>query len=169
MIAVSAQRTVRLTKLLHAFSLALSGEAGSRLLANVGVPTSADTLLRLVKRSQLPAAGTRHPLLVWTILRSAVGKHMARSLLICPRTARSICSPNARLKRFPSGLWSILASNLSVEIDPANICAEQWKEPHKRSRVLDRWHVLKNVREVVQRIVSRNHAILKQRQKDAGS
>ena len=57
MVAVSAQRTVRLTKLLHAFSLALSGEAGSRLLANVGVPTSADTLLRLVKRSQLPAAG----------------------------------------------------------------------------------------------------------------
>ncbi len=35
-------------------------------------------------------------------------------------------------------------------------------------QVLDRWHVLKNVREVVQRIVSRNHAALKQRQKDAG-
>jgi len=34
--------------------------------------------------------------------------------------------------------------------------------------VLDRWHVLKNVREMVQRIVSRNHAILKQRQRDAG-
>jgi Transposase len=35
-------------------------------------------------------------------------------------------------------------------------------------QVLDRWHVLKNVREVVQRIVSRNHALLKQRQKDTG-
>lgn len=28
----------------------------------------------------------------------------------------------------------------------------------KAQQVLDRWHVLKNVREVVQRIVSRNHA-----------
>lgn len=35
-------------------------------------------------------------------------------------------------------------------------------------QILDRWHVLKNVREVVQRIVSRSHATLKQRQKDSG-
>ncbi|GHO90152.1 hypothetical protein KSF_002000 [Reticulibacter mediterranei] len=35
-------------------------------------------------------------------------------------------------------------------------------------QVLDRYHVLHNMREVVQRIVSRAHATLKQRQKDAG-
>jgi transposase len=58
LVAVSAQRTVRLTRLLHAFSLALSGEAGARLLADVGVSTSADTLLRLVKGSPLPIAET---------------------------------------------------------------------------------------------------------------
>jgi transposase len=44
LVAVSAQRTVRLTRLLHVFSLALSGEAGARLLADVGVSSSADTL-----------------------------------------------------------------------------------------------------------------------------
>jgi transposase len=49
---------MRLTRLLHAFSLALSGEAGARLLSDVGVLTSADTLLRLVKGSQLPLAET---------------------------------------------------------------------------------------------------------------
>ncbi len=58
LVAVSAQRTVRLTNLLHAFSLALSGEAGARLLSDVGVLTSADTLLRLVKGSPLPIAET---------------------------------------------------------------------------------------------------------------
>lgn len=42
-----------LTELLQAFSIALSGEAGVRLLADVGVPTSANTRLRSVKRSQL--------------------------------------------------------------------------------------------------------------------
>lgn len=34
--------------------------------------------------------------------------------------------------------------------------------------MLDRYHVLKNMREVVQRTVSRSHATLKQRQKDTG-
>lgn len=58
LVAVSAQRTARLTRLLHAFSIALSGEAGARLLAEVGVSTSAETLLRLVKRSQLPVVAT---------------------------------------------------------------------------------------------------------------
>lgn len=78
LVAVSAQRTVRLTRLLHTFSIALSGEAASRLLADVGVPTSADTLLRLVKRSQLPIVETRHPLSAWMILRCVVGKRMVR-------------------------------------------------------------------------------------------
>ncbi len=35
-------------------------------------------------------------------------------------------------------------------------------------QVLDRYHVLRNMRAVVQRIVSRSHATLKQRQKDTG-
>lgn len=58
LVAVSALRTVRLTRLLQAFSIVLSGETGARLLADVGVPTSADTLLRLVQRSQLPVTET---------------------------------------------------------------------------------------------------------------
>jgi transposase len=91
LVAVSAQRTLRLTKLLHAFSIALSGEAGARLLAEVGAPTSADTLLRLVKGSQLPIEETRHPPLAWMILRCAAGKRMARSSLISPHIARSLC------------------------------------------------------------------------------
>ncbi|MBO0791003.1 MAG: hypothetical protein J2P36_08650 [Ktedonobacteraceae bacterium] len=35
-------------------------------------------------------------------------------------------------------------------------------------QVLDRYHVLRNMHEVVQRMVSRSHATLKQRQKDTG-
>lgn len=78
LVAVSAQRTVRLTRLLQAFSLALSGEAGARLLATVGAPTSADTLLRLVKLSQLPVVKTRHLRLASMILHFVGGRHMAQ-------------------------------------------------------------------------------------------
>lgn len=48
-LAVHAQRTQRLNTLLTLFALALSGRPGERLLVQVGMPTSADTLLRLVK------------------------------------------------------------------------------------------------------------------------
>src|SRR5260370_20109620 len=53
-LAVHAQRTHRLTTTLTLFALVLSGQAGERLLVQVGMPTSADTLLRLVKQAVSP-------------------------------------------------------------------------------------------------------------------
>lgn len=44
----------RLTATLTLFALALSGRAGERLLAQVGMSTSADTLVRLAKRAVSP-------------------------------------------------------------------------------------------------------------------
>jgi transposase len=54
-VAVSAQRTIRLTKILKTFAVALSGQAASRLLKELSMPASGDTLLRLVKRGTLLA------------------------------------------------------------------------------------------------------------------
>ena len=54
LVAVSAQRTMRLTKLLSTFAGALNAEAASRLLTHLARPTTGDTLLRLVKRGLLP-------------------------------------------------------------------------------------------------------------------
>jgi transposase len=48
-LSVHAQRTQRLTGTLTLFALALSGRAGARLLAQTGMSTSADTLVRLAK------------------------------------------------------------------------------------------------------------------------
>lgn len=79
LVAVSAQRTVRLTKLLQAFSLVTRGEAGARLLANVGAPTSADTLLRLVKLNPIPVVKTRHPRSVSMTLLCVEGRRTAQS------------------------------------------------------------------------------------------
>ena len=45
-----ARRTTRLGATLSLFASALSGQAGSRLLNQVGMPVSADTLLRLAKQ-----------------------------------------------------------------------------------------------------------------------
>jgi transposase len=53
-LSVHAQRTQRLTGTLTLFALALSGRAGKRLLTQIGMFTSADTLVRLAKGATSP-------------------------------------------------------------------------------------------------------------------
>jgi transposase len=54
----AAQRTVRLTTALQHLGLALGGEAGARLGVKLHVPTSPDTLLRLVRQLPKPPMPT---------------------------------------------------------------------------------------------------------------
>jgi transposase len=51
-----ARSTTRLAAVLRAIGIALGGKAGARLAARLGLPTSAITLLRLVRGSPLPQA-----------------------------------------------------------------------------------------------------------------
>lgn len=53
-----AQRTVRLSVAQQQVALFLGGEAGHRLLVRLAEPTSADTLLRLIRRIPLPTFKT---------------------------------------------------------------------------------------------------------------
>jgi transposase len=54
LVAACARKTSRLVAALQAISLALGGQAGSRLARRLGLPASRDTLLRLVRRLPLP-------------------------------------------------------------------------------------------------------------------
>ena len=56
LLAAYARRTRRLAAAQGAVAVALGGEAGARLLPHLGMTTSADTLLRLVRALPLPAA-----------------------------------------------------------------------------------------------------------------
>lgn len=53
-----ARRTTRLTDMLTLIGFALGGEAGKRLVAGMGLCTSPDTLLRLIRAAQEPAPAT---------------------------------------------------------------------------------------------------------------
>jgi transposase len=53
-----ARRTYRLAAAQGAVSRSASAEAGARMLARLAMPTSPDTLLRLVRRAPLPAQKT---------------------------------------------------------------------------------------------------------------
>jgi transposase len=56
LVAVSARRTCRLVTALRAIGMALGGNAGARLAARLRWPTSAATLLRLVRTAVVPPA-----------------------------------------------------------------------------------------------------------------
>lgn len=53
-----AQRTVRLQAALQSLGLTLGGKAGARLGNQLGMPASADSLLRLIRRAQPPTKVT---------------------------------------------------------------------------------------------------------------
>jgi transposase len=52
------QFTLRLQEALRDVGFALGGEAGARLGRHLSIPGSSDTILRLVKRAELPAASS---------------------------------------------------------------------------------------------------------------
>lgn len=54
-VPLHGQRTTRLTATLTLFAIALSAEAGERLLSQIGMVSSADTLLRLAKGTAIPS------------------------------------------------------------------------------------------------------------------
>ncbi len=53
-----ARRTVRLAEAQGRVGVAIGGEAGARLLRHLAMPTSADTVLRLIRRVPLPETET---------------------------------------------------------------------------------------------------------------
>ncbi len=131
------------------------------------MPTSSDTLLRLVKRSLLPAVETPKAVGVddFALRR---GKTYG-TVVVDLSTHRPI---DLLTERTAETLSHWLVEHPGVEFLSRDRSSEYMRGATegapKAQQVLDRYHVLTNMREVVQRIVSRNHAALKQHQKDAG-
>ena len=53
-----ARRTLRLTRTLRCLAFACGGEEGARLASRLGMATSPDTLLREIRRTEIPARTT---------------------------------------------------------------------------------------------------------------
>lgn len=166
-VPLHGQRTTRLKATLTLFAVALSGEGGSRLLSQMGMTASSDTLLRLAKQIATPSAAVptvlgvddfafRRGSTYGTIL---VDLSTHRPVDLLPeRTAEALA---AWLKAHPGVQW-ISRDRSGDYAHGASLGAPQAQQ------IVDRWHVLKNWREVVERVLGRVYVGLKQRQKDAG-
>src|SRR5262249_11552750 len=151
---VHARTTTRLTDIHGLIGLALGGEPGARLAQEMDVPTSPDTLLRRVKAYQgepLPPPrfvgvddwawrkGRRYG----TILID-----LERGRVIDILEGRDGSALNAWLKEHP-GVEVITRDRWSAFAAAAHEAAPQAKQ------VVDRWHLLKNLREAVEGLLER--------------
>jgi transposase len=155
-VRAAAQRTVRLTTALQHLGLVLGGEAGARLGATLHVPTSPDTLLRLVR--QLPDPPMPTPAILgvddWAMRRGRtygtllvdLARH--RPIDVLPdRTADTLA---AWLRAHPG--VHILSRDRSTEYARgATLGAPE------AQHVLDRWHLVRNLREALERLLDRLH------------
>lgn len=149
-----ARRTVRLWKAQAAIAFALGGQAGSRLASKLQMPISGDTLLRMIRST--PPQPFLEPAVVgvddWAKRRGRVygtilvdlERHQVIDLLP-DRTAEIL----AQWLRNRPGV-KIVARDRSMEY------ARGISEGAPQAiQVADRWHLLVNLREALQRVLDR--------------
>lgn len=160
LVAPFARRTTRLTDHLVRAAFDLGGGAGARHLEAEGTPVGARTLLRLVRAAPLPAAGP-----VWALGVDDWARRKGRSYgtilvdldlqrvidLLPDRTAETLA---AWLRGHPEVLV--------VTRDRAGAYAEGIRLGAPQAlQVADRFHLVKNVTDALERYLTRQHAALR--------
>ena len=154
-----ARTTARLCRAHESIGCALGGEAGSRLTINLSMTTSPDTLLRRVKQLKDDTAppprfvgiddwawrkGQRYGTIVVDLERGDVVD------LLPDRDAETVkkwLGEHPGIELVSRDRWSAYAQ-ASAEASP------------KAQQVADRWHLLKNLREAIERLFERQSAVI---------
>jgi transposase len=156
-----ARKTDRLESALLAVGLALGGEAGSRLAVELGLISSPDTLLRRIRSAPLPDASKVRVLGVddWAFRR---GSNSGTILvdLECHRPIDLLEGSQAS----PLAEW--LNSHPEVEFicrDRGGAYADAARQGAPQAvQILDRWHLLKNLSETLERFMDSHRSLVEQ-------
>ncbi|MFL5693708.1 MAG: ISL3 family transposase, partial [Ktedonobacteraceae bacterium] len=150
---ISARQTSRLGVILESIAVVLSGQAGSRLTEQLAMPISADSLLRRAKKA--PALSRPTPRVVGVDDFAFRRGRTYGTLLLDLETHQPVdLLEDRRAETFAQ--W--LRQHPGVEI----ISRDRSKDYQRGAtdgapqaqQVIDRWHLLKNLREAIERFLS---------------
>lgn len=150
-----ARKTARLQEILSAVGFALGGEPGARMIARLSITSSASTLLRYVRQTVIvPQTSPTAVGVDDFALRRA---HKYGTMIVDLEEHRPI-------DLLPDRSAPTLAAWLEEHPDLQTISRDRSTEYARGIEqgapeiveVLDRWHLLKNLRESVERMLNRN-------------
>jgi hypothetical protein len=160
LVAPHARRTTRLAEAQGQVGVALGGEAAARLLHRLAMPASPDTVLRLIRGLPTPAPEPPRVVAVddWAIRKGrtygtiVVDLERRRAIDLLPdRTSTTVAD---WLQQRPG--IEVVARDRSTEYARAAAIGAP-----KAVQVADRWHLLANVRDMLERWLARAHARLR--------
>jgi transposase len=154
LLAAKAQRTMRLTSALHDLGLAMGAQAGSRQSQRSSMPASPATILRLVHRT--PAVMRPTPRVLGIDDFALCRGRVYGTILVDGETHRPVdLLPERRAETV--ALW--LEQHPGVEIITRDRSTEYARGATDGApdaiQVADRWHVLGNLREALERMLDR--------------
>ncbi|MCC6458311.1 MAG: ISL3 family transposase [Caldilineaceae bacterium] len=161
LVPVHAQCTARLTRTLREVGFALGGEAGARLLGRMQISTSARTLLRLLRTEPESSACAVRVLGVddWAMCK---GRTYGTILVDLERHKPVDLLPD----RGAATVAAWLRNHPEVEIVTRDRSTEYARGVSEGAptglQVADRWHLLQNLRQMLERLIQRLYPQLQQ-------
>lgn len=155
----SARRTMRLAEAQRQIGLALGGEPGSRLAARLAMPTSGDTVLRLIRANVEDRPGTPR---VIGIDEWAWRRGLTYGTILCDLEQGRIIDLLPDRKAATVAAW--LRGHPSVQViarDRAAVYADGIRQGASDAvQIADRWHLLRNLGDALRGVVDRHRAAI---------
>ena len=157
LVAAGARRSQGLHAALEEIAFALGGEAGARLADALGMPASPDTLLRLIRAAPLPAIGT--PLRIG-VDDFALRKGRVYAGIVVDHDA------HRPLDLLPDCTPTTIADWLTARPSVCLVSRDRGtaiiegvtRGAPEAIQVADRWHLLKNLGDTLERLLVRHRA-----------
>lgn len=158
-VAPYARGTIRLTEIQRAFGFALGGEAGARLATLLGLPASPDTLLRRIRQT------IRHKTSAPRVLGIddfAFRKGQVYGTILVDLERRCVVDLLPDREAATVSQW--LRSHPGVEVITRDRASAYSQAAHESApdavQVADRWHLLSNMRNALERILQQRSAMI---------